>query len=204
MSRKSLGVFLSFVVMMSCNSKPENQPINTVTYNPLLSDTFFLTENWSYPEFTTKNDDGKFSFSMQGFNDTSHLYHTANIMVISDSLNENEEYYKTISPGYQLIQFGKAHKVGKTIFLKFEQYTPSSHDDLTIKIKNGYFFSSYERGFPAIGNKYYDFDKESLVLQKETNLVGDTLRGYLDFKIYKPKYLHLKGAFKMKIMNDEK
>ena len=204
MNNKFLSVVFLFVIIISCNTKSQKQPINTVAYNSLLSDTFFLSESWSYPSFTTKDMNGEFGFSIQGDNDTSHLYHTANIIAISDSLNENEEYYKTISGGYEQIRYGKAYIVGKTTLLKFEQYTPSSYDDLTIKIKDGYFFSIYERGFPATGNKYYDFDKESLVLQKEINVIGDTLRGYLDFVIYKPKYLHLKGAFKVRVVIKDK
>jgi hypothetical protein len=188
----------SFLFTINCQSNAYKQASDKVTYDPMLKDSFFLTNTWSYPSFTSKDDDGKFAF-MTDDKDTTHFNHTAHIFTAFDSLNDNDEDLRERGE-WENINFGKAYLVGNSILLKFESLTPSSYDDLTIKIKNGQFFSIYLSGSPPIGNRYYDFEKLSLTLQKETYTAGDTIKGYLDFFVEKPKYAHLKGAFKCPVL----
>ena len=139
--------------------------------------------------------DGTFDSSLPGLFDTSHQHHTANIIYAT---KEDESYLKDMEK-YNMVRYGKAYVVGESLLLIFEDDTPSSYDNLTIKIKEGYFSTTCKAGTPALGTRYYDFEKETLILQKETAFIGDTLRGYIDFTAFKPYYRHLKGAFKVKV-----
>jgi hypothetical protein len=195
MKIKSITILL--ISIISCQTNTEKQAINKVVYNASLKDTFFLMDMWSYPSFTVKDNKGKFDFT-NGVEDTSHLKHTANIFYAFDSTYDNEAHFREVDE-WERIRYGEALLVGKSMLLKFNESTASSYDDLTIKIKEGQFSTIFEAGSPAGGNRYYDFEKETLTLQKESYSVGDTLRGYLDFKTTQPHYAHLKGAFKVKI-----
>jgi hypothetical protein len=197
MNRKHLSTALLLITIISCQTNTEKQAINKVVYNASLKDTFFLMDMWSYPSFTVKDSEGKFDFT-NGVEDTSHLKHTANIIYAFDSTSDNETDFRNTDV-WQRIHYGEALLVGKSMLLSFNELTASSYHDLTIKIKNRQFSTVYKAGSPAGGNRYYDFEKETLTLQKESYSVGDTLRGYLDFKTTNPHYAHLKGAFKVKI-----
>lgn len=192
---KFLFLFFLSLLILNCKEKPEKHPFNKVVYDPLLKDSFFLIDKWSYESYMLKGMDGTFASSLPGLFDTSHQHHTANIIYAT----QEDESYLNGKEDYDKIRYGKAYLVGESILLLFEDETPSSSNNLIVKIKGGYFFTTYKAGYPAVGNIYYDFEKESLILQKETNIIGDTLRGYLDFTAFKPYYRHLKGAFKVKV-----
>jgi hypothetical protein len=187
--------FLLLLIVISCSHSIDNSFKNTVVYDHSLRDSFFFIDKWSYPEFTTKDSDGKFIFNSDD-EDTSHLYHTSNIEVRFDSLDTN----KVVDDLYN-IHFGQAQIVNDTIILEFSETTASSHDYLKIKVNNKHFASEYISGYPWIN--FYNLEKQTLILQKETVLIGDTLRGYLDLKAHVPKYRNLKGFFKVKVINKE-
>lgn len=195
MKKTFLYLLYTLFFIAQCTENSEKHPFNKVVYDPLLKDSFFLTDKWSYESYMAKSMDGTFDSSLPGLFDTSHQHHTANIIYATQ---EDESYLKG-KEDYDKIRYGKAYVVGESMLLLFEDDTPSSSNNLIIKIKGGYFFTTYKAGYPAVGNIYYDFEKESLILQKESTIIGDTLRGCLDFTSFKPYYRHLKGAFKVKV-----
>jgi hypothetical protein len=203
MKTKFLYLLFILLCIIQCTKNPEKPPFHKVVFDPLLKDSFFLMDKWSYPSFAVKIGEGKFDFT-DGVEDTSHQHHTADIVYVTDSLNDNENYWKALKEriGWSHIRYGKAYLVGETIILNFDEFNASASDNLTIKIKGGYFSTLYYGGTPVAGNKYYDFEEESIIIQKQALLVGDTLKGYLDFKAYKPQYLHLKGAFKVCVLKN--
>ena len=202
MPLKYLSIICIWLTVSHCTPPTERHSDNKVVYDAALTDTFFLSKSWSYDNFTMKHDDGTFSFMMQDNTDTSHHFHTANLMYALDSVSDNAAYFQE-QEVWDKVKYGKAYLVDKTLVLEFDELTQISYNNLKIKIKNGYWTSIYLSGSPAMGNRYYDFEDASLILQKETVAVGDTLRGYLDYKVRKPHYCHLKGAFKVKVLKND-
>ena len=202
MRLKYLSIICIWFTVSHCMPPPEQHSDNKVMYDATLADTFFLSKSWSYDNFTEKHEDGTFEFTMQYNTDTSHHLHTANFVYALDSASDNAAYFQE-KEVWEKFKYGKAHLVDKTLVVEFDELTPISYNNLKIKIKNGYWTSIYLSGSPAMGNRYYDFEESSLILQKETVGVGDTLRGYLDCKVRKPHYCHLKGAFKVKVLKND-
>ena len=195
-------VCIWFAVSHCTPPPPEKHSDNKVVYDAALTDTFFLKNGWSYPLFTDKDEKGQFFFASDT-HDTTHLQHTANFVYAFDSAYDNAAYFQQ-KRVWEKVRYGAAHLLGNTtLILTFDDSTPSSYNNLKIKIKNGYWTSIYLSGSPAGGNRYYDFEESSLILQKEAVAVGDTLRGYLDCKVRKPHYCHLKGAFKVKVLKND-
>ena len=185
-----IGIFSILTAISCCSRVLQNPLLSKVTYDNSLSDSFFQSDQWSYPSFTVKDINGKFDFGIEGEEDTSHLYHTANIGVTFDSLhniNLDADAYK--------IRYGKAYHLRDTLVIEFSELTPSSYDFIKIMVQNEYFKSEYTGGYPWIN--CYKFDNQKLILQQRKVFPGDTLRGYLDFRTNTPKYLHLKGFFKV-------
>ena len=87
---KYLAIFFSFILIGSCHSNSDKSSKNKVVYAPSLQDTFFLSEMWSYPSFTIKDENGKFDSAMEGELDTTHLLHTANIFSAYDTLHDTD------------------------------------------------------------------------------------------------------------------
>jgi hypothetical protein len=186
--------FLLFI-LLSCSQNSGNSLKNKVKYDHSLRDSFFFMDKWSYPNFTFKDINGNFIFNSDE-HDTAHLFHTSNIAIQFDSLEINE-----IDDDLYKIHFGQAQIVNDTMILEFSETTASSHDYVKIKVFNKHFTSEYISGYPWIND--YTLEKQTLILQREAVMIGDTLRGYLDLKAYKPKYRHLKGFFKVKVRNKE-
>ena len=202
MPLKYLSIVCIWFTVSNCSPPTEQHSDNKVVYDGALTDTFFLSKSWSYNNFTEKREDGTFEFTMQHNTDTSHHFHTANLAYAVDSASDNAAYFQE-QEVWDKVKYGKAYLVDKTLILEFDELTQIAYNNLKIKIKNGYFTSIYLSGSPAGGNRYYDFEESSLILQKETVTVGDTLRGYLDCKVRKPHYCHLKGAFKVKVLKND-
>ena len=199
-----MRVLLFFIVFFTaCNASQQDAKSwsGRVQVDPNFTDSFFFKHEWSYDPFVTKDDDGRFENTMGNgkttARDTQHLVHSASIFHAFSPQD-------TTFAAYSKIKFGNAYLVGQAILLKFDQLTPSSHDILDIKIKNGAFFTNYLGGAPAVGDLYYDFEKQKLILQKEHYTVGDTIKGYLDFQTDKPHFAHLKGAFKLPLKNNSR
>jgi hypothetical protein len=198
MKKACVCCFILSIVFINCKNQKENLSANRVQYNATLTDSFFFKNEWSYPSLTVKIGEGKFDNGYGGkisAEDTAHLYHTASIVTMFDSIH-NEEFLKENSFDYK-IDYGEAFLIGDSLSLKFYESTPSSYDDLIIKIINKSFNSTYKSGSPPTGNRDYYFEGQKLILQKEHYVKGDTIKGYLDFQGHSPKFVHLKGAFKM-------
>lgn len=192
-----LLLFISIVFCSGCKTSDGDSLVDRVTYDISFQDSFFLKNEWSYPDFIVKIDSTHFEDTVDGEiskEDTAHLVHTANIHFAGDSvgetlINDNSQIEK--------IRYGKAKLVGHSIVLTFSESTPSSTDDLIVKIKNGYFFTIYSGGSPPFGIRDYDFEHQILVFQKKAYQKGDTIKGFLDFRVQRPHYAHLKGSFKL-------
>jgi hypothetical protein len=195
-------ICIFFILFFSHGKNGKNGILDhSVQYDNTLTDSFFFQNNWSYPSMTTKygNDQFDNSYGKQIVAaDTAHLYHTAAIFTF-DSF-ATEDFIKQNCINCQ-IDFGEAYLIGDSLFLKFIDSTPSSYDNLEIKIIDNAFSSTFLRGAPPIGNRHYIFDKEKLILQKEYYAKGDTIKGYLDFQSHTPRFIHLKGFFKV-LVND--
>jgi hypothetical protein len=196
MNLKLLLIHILLLIMISCSYTIDHSLKNKVEYNNSIRDSFFFIDKWSYPSSTYKDIDGKFVFLAAGEEDTSHLYHSSNIEIKFDSLETNKA-----DENLPKIRFGQARIVNDTLILEFSESTVSSDDYLKIKINNKHFTSEYISGYPWLN--IYHINKQTLVLQKEKVIVGDTLKGYLDLKAYSPKYRNLKGFFKVKVINSE-
>lgn len=180
-------------LLTNCSSNIESGLKNKVIYNSDLKDSFFLIDKWSYPSFTVKDEDGNFHFAVEGEKDTTHLYHTSKIGLSYDSLSavnlDNEA---------GLIRYGKAFYAKDTLVIEFSESTPSAYGYLEIRVRDGSFTSSYTGGYPWV--HHYEFDRQTLIFQKRIVNTGDTLRGYLNFRTNKPRYLNLQGYFKVPVL----
>jgi hypothetical protein len=193
-------VFCSLLILLffNCKNEKSNDFGNQVQYDAALTDSFFFQNEWSYPSMTSKISEGKFD---NGYGekistkDTLHLWHTAAIVTLFDSLYKEGSVRQDCFDCQ--IDFGEAHLVKDSLMLIFYDATPSSFDDLEIKMANNSFSSTYINGAPAIGNRQYYFEKQELILQKQHYVKGDTIKGYLDLQGHSPKFVHLKGFFKV-------
>jgi hypothetical protein len=152
-----LYTILIILIFVGCSRNIENSLNNKVEYDYSLKDSFFFVDKWSYPSFTTKDMDGKFDTAIDGKVDTSHLYHSSNIVMLFDSLNNKE-----MTDYSNIIRYGEAHIIRDTILLEFSESTPSSDDYLKITINNKRFTSIYIGGYPW--TNFYEFEKQKLIL----------------------------------------
>jgi hypothetical protein len=187
------------MLFMACKEVKKKDIGDKVIYDESYNDIFFSKNDWSYPDFVVKIDSTHFEDTQDGEiseGDTAHLLHTANIHTAFSS--DKDTLIDDDNP-IEKIRYGKAQLVGCSIILTFSESTPSYADDLIIKIKDGFFFTIFSAGSPPKGIRNYDFENQKLILQKKEYMEGDTIKGYLDFKVEKPFYAHLKGSFKVQL-----
>ena len=193
-----LFLFAVFAFFCSCKNLKNTSLTHQVLYDSTLTDSFYYQNNWSYPSMTTKDDLGHFDNGYGGkisAKNTLHLLHTAAIVRLFDSRYKDGD--RRLDCNDCQIDFGEARLLDDSLMLNFYDATPSFYDDLQIHIVNHSFSSTYESGTPVGGNKFYPFDQQKLVLQKDRYAKGDTIKGYLDFQGRTHKFVSLKGFFKI-------
>jgi hypothetical protein len=195
---KEIRLFIFILLFGNCNNQVDNSSTYEVQYKTGLTAPFFFENDWSYPSLTAKADDGTFD---NGYGekisakDTLHLLHTAAIVTLFDSLYKEDT--ERLDCNDCQIDFGEAFLVKDSLLLSFEDVTPVAYDNLQIHIVNNTFSSTFISGSPVVGKRHYQFDKQELILQKQYYVKGDTIKGYLDFQGHSPKFVHLKGFFKV-------
>ncbi len=183
-------------------AEPKGQPdqlISPVQYDAMLSDPFFMSNEWSYPWWVVNHYDG-YVETIEGDkiaeNDSMHLKHTANCIT-------NQQYEHKI-------RFCEAELSNGTIILYIHDFTASTNDNLKIKITNRLFQCQYWTAYVADkGDEglIWTTKKQILILDKREYKKGDTIKGKLEFEClqevtnpkYKgryPHYIRIEGVFK--------
>ena len=135
LSRILLIILIWLTSITSIYAEPKGQPtqlISPVQYDAMLSDPFFMSNEWSYPWWVVNHYDG-YVETIEGAkiaeNDSMHLKHTANCIT-------NQQYEHKI-------RFCEAELSNGTIILYIHDFTASTNDNLKIKITNRLFQCQY-------------------------------------------------------------
>ncbi len=160
---------------------PEGQPTQMscrVDCDPKLTDPFFESDEWIYPDYIHRHhDDGFVDIRTQKrLKEPPRLKYTA--MCVSARF-----------PGSKnLVRFSESRILdANTIVLFIGQWTASSHDALLIRIRNGMFSCQYWSRFfltrPMVdGEIIWTTTGQNLTLDKKVYRKGDVLKGRIDFK----------------------
>ena len=175
------------------------QMSSRVHYDPKLTDPFFESDEWTYPDYIRHYPDGHFEDLNTGkmVKDPPRLKHTA--MCISTSFGAKHG-----------VHFCTAKLLDSNgIDLHIRHDSPGFTDALDVQIRNGrftcQFWTAYRAG-PREGLTWTT-TRQKLTLDKKEYRKGDVIKGRLDFEcldeLKNPKYpkrppriITVKGVFK--------
>jgi hypothetical protein len=173
---------------------PPGQPVqirSQVNYDPKLSDPFFESNEWSYPDNIVKHPDGHFEDTSGGKRpkkEPPHVKHTANC-------------FSTFDVGKHLVKFCEARLLdGNTIELLIHEKNVPFLEGLHVRIRNGMFTCQYwglRDVSPADAVFMWTTKRQKLTLEKKSYRKGDVIKGRIDFEcvqeITNPKYVEKHG-----------
>jgi hypothetical protein len=155
---------------------PPGQPAqmwSKVDYDPKLTDTFFESDEWSYPYWIIKHPDGHFTSTRSS--DTNpvenppHLKHTAKCFSTSFGVKH-------------VVSFCEARLFDEhSIDLLIHETNPAFRDSLLVRIRDGKFQCQY---WIIDGFHTYTWTTTSqeLTLDKKAYAKGDFIKGRIDFE----------------------
>lgn len=143
-----------------------------VDYDPKLTDTFFESDEWSYPYWIQEHPDGHFTSSRSTdrdpVEDPPQLKHTAKCFSTSFGVKH-------------VVNFCEARLVdGHVIDLLIHETNPAFRDSLLVRIRDGKFTCQY-----WIIDGFHSFTWtttwQKLTLDKNVYRKGDVIKGRIDF-----------------------
>lgn len=181
---------------------PDNgRRVSAVTVDKNFKDTFTFNNKWDYPWNIVVDDHGNMENTLGGTlmeADTVHLYHTANCW--------------TNHQGRHAIRYCVAFLHKDTIKLNFPAELPAYASELSVSINGSQFWSNFSATYPAPPkNLSWVITRQKLVLNKNSYLTGDIVKGYLEIEFIETqstgnekssgrKYYY-KGYFKTPLLN---
>lgn len=155
---------------------PPGQPEqmwSEVEYDPKLSDPFFKSKAWSYPEGIVRRQDGRYYDMLtdkQPRGEPARLKHTANCL--SNSLIEHKVRFCEV----KLLD-------SKSVDLLFHECDGEFQDRLLVSIRHGVFACQYWTFYVRpTGNLIWTTKRQTLTLDKRTYRKGDVIKGRIDFE----------------------
>jgi hypothetical protein len=159
---------------------PPGQPIqikSQVKYDPTLSDPFFKSDEWSYPWWIIRHDDGTIENTAGGPTDESQLprlKHTARCF--------------TSFQGDHWINFCDARRLDGDKMEIYIHYGDAAYsDNLRIEISNGAFESQYWTYYKRViigeAGPTWTTKKQALTLDKQAYRKGDVIKGRIDIEV---------------------
>ncbi|MBI4963248.1 MAG: hypothetical protein HY913_08225 [Desulfomonile tiedjei] len=167
-----LGHSLGYDIWQAPPGQPE-QMSSKVSYDPKLSDTFFESDEWSYPHWITKHPDGHFT-SSRGIDknpveDPPRLKHTSKCFSTSFGVKH-------------VVNFCEARLVdGHVLDLLFHERNAAFRDSLLVRIRNGKFTCQYWI-VDDVGVFQWTTTRQKLTLDKKAYRKGDVIKGRIDFE----------------------
>ena len=173
---------------------------SAVQYDANLTDPFFKTEKSSYYWWIIEHDDGTFEDTSGEYkkgDKPPRLRHTADCVTEHQGKHTIHYCEATLHPD-------------NTIELYIHETTPSTYDNLSVKIKDGMFRSQYwtkyvqDRGDEGV---IWTTKKQKLILNKKQYNKGDTILGKIFFECLQevtnprcggrfPRTIKVEGVFK--------
>jgi hypothetical protein len=170
-------LFLTFLLATSFDCQGPKYPVlwTKYTIDSHFNDTLTFTKNWDYPWYMILLPDGRFEKTLGNepilSEDTIKLYHTANCIT-------NHQGLHNINNCVSLIN-------NDSITLTFESQLPAYASQLTVKITNDIFRSSFWAVYPYIevGQELtWQTTKQKLILDQDKYKLGDIIKGYIEIE----------------------
>jgi len=178
---------------------PSGQPEqmrSKVDYDPKLSDPFFESNEWSYPDNIIKHPDGHFEDTGSDINpeeEPPHVMHTA-------------KCFSTFDIGEHLVKFCEARLLNRnTIELVLHESNVPFYEKLHVRIRNGMFTCQYwgVRDIPPHRGFIWTTKRQELTLDKKVYRKGDVIKGRIDFEclqeMAEPKHVQRYGKLQATI-----
>ena len=190
--KNSLLSILLFLLTSSFLNAQETEK-EVCIYNNSISHPFFDTIQWSYALGISRDSLGNWHEDYDGLiseTDTIKQIHTASC--------------KRDSIDWYTIRFCDAKISNDTLILFIHDFTPSTNDNLIIKIYNNELLSSYWTAYPNLIDEEikWETNKCNLTLNKQNYKKGDTLLGIIEFecfeKIHSPSGVNNRGLITIK------
>lgn len=155
---------------------PPKQPAqiwSKVNYDPKLTDSFFESDEWSYPYWIREHPDGHFtstrSIDKDPVQDPPRLKHTAKCFSTSFGVKH-------------VVKFCEARLIdANAIDLFIHETNPAFRDSLRVHIVKGKFTSQYWI-VDDVGSFTWMTTRQKLILDKKSYRKGDVIKGKIDFE----------------------
>ena len=162
--------------------------ISKVTVDKNFIDTFSFIKQWSYPDYTFKDDSGHFEIDENRkiiAEDTAHLYFTANCTT-------------NVQGGYD-IRYCYAKKKKNEIVLTFSDGLPAYASQFYVHIDTSNFWCDAETIYPVIASgqkKSCRITKQKLTVDKSKYSKGDMIKGVIEMEFIETVAVPKKGVQK--------
>lgn len=192
-------VILFISILLTCTFKTSGQAPRKakLSIDAAMVDTFAFTNQWDYPWYIIKKEDGTFSNTLGEKiteADTTHLFFTSNCQT-------------NVQGGYT-VNYCYASTKSNTVTLHFTGGLPAYGGDFYVYIKGDSFYFKPTVAYPvtAYGEKsIFITNNQKLQLNKNSYTIGDTITGYINCsftqlttipnKRRQKQALYLKGYF---------